>query len=880
MQQTRWISLLAVIAILATSGHARQSGGSPNALKYSAALFPEGRASDVALDASGKLYVAGTVCDSGSIPVTANAVQPTRGGGCDGFIVVLGTNRQVVYATYLGGSGQERVDAVAVDAQGGIYVTGDTGSSNFPTTAGAYDRLCGDTGQCYGDGGQTGGTDGFVTKLTAAGAFAYSTFLGGSETDLSLDIAVDSAGRAHVAGYTYSPDFPTTAGAVSPAALGFGDATYSRLEPAGNALSYSTYIAGEREDAALAVAVDGTGAAYVTGNTDSSQFPTSVALQPTPGGGGDVWLMKIAADRTLQFLTFVGGSGRDIVNDIALRDGFAYITGFTCSANFPGAPARVAGACSATFASRIAGSGNSLDQTGLVEGTRGRAIAVDAQHRAYLLGLPQTFTGSPVFAPSPDAFQPTASQTGSMTLAVLAFTGTGAVESLYASFVGEGGGTPEAIHTDGAGGVVLGGMFVNFGGPQSFPMVNAPFWSNVGGSFVMHFVPEAAMIANTEGDITLYAEDASALTGNWRLEVDPSAALGRRVTNRDLGVLKLSAPRAAPPDYVEFTFNAEAGVNYRLWIRGQAERDHWSNDSVFVQFSDSVTQAGAATWRIGSTSATTVNLEDCTSCGVKGWGWQDNGYGAGVLGTPVRFATPGPHTIRIQPREDGFSLDQIVLSSVRYLTSTPGPLKQATTVLPRSDGSGDTPGTLAEIFLHTAGAVKQGAWVQQAQADAASGAVVVHPDAGGAKVTAMPVPAVNYVELSFDAEAGRGYRLWLRGRADRDYWGNDSVHVQFSDSVTAGGAPVWRIGSASSTEVNLEDCTGCGLRGWGWQDNGWGVGVQGPPVYFASTGRHVIRVTTREDGFRIDQIVLSSGRYLTAAPGPLKNDTTILPRTQ
>jgi hypothetical protein len=147
-------------------------------------------------------------------------------------------------------------------------------------------------------------------------------------------------------------------------------------------------------------------------------------------------------------------------------------------------------------------------------------------------------------------------------------------------------------------------------------------------------------------------------------------------------------------------------------------------------------------------------------------------------------------------------------------------------------------------------------------------------------VVTVPVPAVNYFELRFDAEAGRPYHLWIRGIAASDYWGNDSVHVQFSDSVDVTGAARWRIGTASSTEVNLEDCSGCGLRGWGWQDNGWGAGVSCPLIYFASSGTHVIRVTTREDGFSIDQIVLSPSRYLTASPGALKNDTIILAKTQ
>ena len=381
------------------------------------------------------------------------------------------------------------------------------------------------------------------------------------------------------------------------------------------------------------------------------------------------------------------------------------------------------------------------------------------------------------------------------------------------------------------------------------------------------------------GEIVMYAKDVDAVAGNWRLEADESAAASRRLTNPNAGAAKLSAPLAAPADYVEFRFEAQGGVDYHLWMRARAEKDYWGNDSVFVQFSDSVTSAGAAAWRIGTTSATSVNLEDCSSCGVQGWGWQDNGYGAGVLGTAVRFAATGTHKIRIQRREDGFSFDQIVLSRARFATRAPGSLKNSSTVLFRSGGSAATP-TLGEIVLHTDGASVHGGWRLEPATGAASSTVARHPDAGGAKVVAMPVPAVDYFEVGFQAEAGRAYRLWVRGRADRNYWGNDSVHVQFSNAVDATGNPIWRIGSASSTPINLEDCSSCGLSGWGWQDNGYGANVLGPLVYFQQSGPQVIRITTREDGLSIDQIVLSSGRYLSAAPGTLKNDTTVLAKTQ
>jgi hypothetical protein len=145
-------------------------------------------------------------------------------------------------------------------------------------------------------------------------------------------------------------------------------------------------------------------------------------------------------------------------------------------------------------------------------------------------------------------------------------------------------------------------------------------------------------------------------------------------------------------------------------------------------------------------------------------------------------------------------------------------------------------------------------------------------------VIAAAAPA-NYFELSFDAEAGRPYHLWIRGKADGSSYANDSVHVQFSDSVLPSGQPIWRIGSTSSTEWNLEECSNCGEAAWGWEDNGWGgFDVLGPSVFFATSGRHTIRVQQREDGVAIDQIVISSARYASTRPGAAKNDATIVPR--
>jgi hypothetical protein len=175
--------------------------------------------------------------------------------------------------------------------------------------------------------------------------------------------------------------------------------------------------------------------------------------------------------------------------------------------------------------------------------------------------------------------------------------------------------------------------------------------------------------------VLLYAADVTRIVGDFQLVADTTAAGGRRLWNPNRGVAKLSAS-ATPANYAEFTFYAEAGRQHHLWIRGKAERNTYTNDSVWVQFSE----VSAAP--IGTTTAAAITLEDYANAGVSGWGWQDNGFGAGVKGAPIVFSTSGFHTIRIQPREDGLSIDQILLSTT-YPTPSPGALKNDTTILSR-----------------------------------------------------------------------------------------------------------------------------------------------------------------------------------------------------
>jgi subtilisin family serine protease len=384
----------------------------------------------------------------------------------------------------------------------------------------------------------------------------------------------------------------------------------------------------------------------------------------------------------------------------------------------------------------------------------------------------------------------------------------------------------------------------------------------------------------TPAEIVLYAARARTAGSHWSVVTDSTAAGGSRLQSGNAGAPKLTSPLASPPSYFEIDFEAQAKRPYRLWLRGKALNNGWANDSVFVQFDGTIGPGQTPVYRIGTTSATEINLEACHGCGLAGWGWQDNGYGTGVLGPVITFNTSGPQRLRVQVREDGLGIDQIVLSPDRFLTTAPGPAKNDQTILATPSASEPWPSMTDEIVMYAADApVVAGRWFVKADTTAAGGTRLQNPNAAAPRIVTAAANPADYFELTFHAEALQGYRLWMRSRAENNGWANDSVHVQFSDSVDANGTPVYRIGTTTSAEVNLEECSGCGLSGWGWQDNGYGAGVAGPEIRFATTGTHTVRVQVREDGLGIDQIVLSRARHQVAAPGRVKNDATILLRS-
>ena len=286
----------------------------------------------IAVDAAGSGYVTGYT-SSTNFPTQA-AFQATFQGTYDAFVTKLTpAGNALVYSTYLGGGGDDEGWAIAVDAGGAAYVAGFTGSSNFPTQA-AYQTTF-----------QGGTYDAFVTKLTPAGnALVYSTYLGSSGFDEARAIAVDAGGAAYVAGFTISSSFPT-ANAYQASWGGSSDGFVTKLNAYGGTgavtLAYSTYLGGNSVDHAMGIAVDAAGAAYVTGDVGSTNFPTANAYQASSGGGYDGFVTKLNAYGgsgavTLAYSTYLGGNGTEQPLAIAVDGaGAAYVVGYTGSTNLP-----------------------------------------------------------------------------------------------------------------------------------------------------------------------------------------------------------------------------------------------------------------------------------------------------------------------------------------------------------------------------------------------------------------------------------------------------------------------------------------------------------------------------------------------------------------
>jgi len=424
-------------------------------LAYSMDLIGSGDdfANDVAVDATGAAYIVGRTNSTNFPNVTS--LQAANAGGEDVFITKINpAGNAIVYSTYLGGTSLDRGNGIAVDAAGAVYVTGETSSTDFPTfvpppnppiqagksgfsdafvtkinTAGnaivystylggggndiAHDIAVDGTGAAYITGQTTAlapryptkaafqrlpanGLEAFVSKINALGtALDYSTYLGGSADDIGYGIAIDAQGSAYVTGSTWSVDFHNLS-AFQTNNGGQQDVFICKFQPNGSLLIYSTYLGGLKNEIGKAIAVDAQGAAYVMGETRSTNFPVVNPIQAANGGGlRDTFVTKInPAGNAITYSTYLGGVGDDAGTDIALdQAGNAFVVGFA-GGGFPlvnPIPSVNAG----PFITRVNAAGSAWDYSTFVHATAvtdsGNGVAVDGSGNAYLAG---SFGGS------------------------------------------------------------------------------------------------------------------------------------------------------------------------------------------------------------------------------------------------------------------------------------------------------------------------------------------------------------------------------------------------------------------------------------------------------------------------------------------------------
>ena len=602
-------------------------------LSYSTYLGGQGgdMGSGIVVDAAGNAYVTGNTA-SIDFPSTSGAYQPALGGGacqltpdfappCDDIFVAKlnATGSALIYSTYIGGDNQERGRSIAIDASGNAYITGETQSMNFPITPGAFQkglisancgssaqsRPCSDgfvvklnptgsalvystylggngddisTGIAIDSAGNTylsgitsstnfplvnpiqpkysGGVDGFVAKLNAAGsALVYSTYLGGSDHDGASDITIDSSANAYVVGGTFSKDFPI----VNPLQAknhGTSNAFVSKIDPTGGTLIFSTYLGGGNFDQASSVAADASGNIYLAGSSNSIDFPVVNPIQATNHGGNDAFIAKMnPAGSALIYSTYLGGSGNDGAGAVTIdRFGNVYLTGDTTSLDFPTIhPIQSSSTCTPqfpfctdVFIAKINAPGTSLSYSTYLGGVGtnvGFSIAVDATGNAYITG----YTDALDYPTTAGAFQPTSSASNGDDVFITKIGNVSPVAQISAN--PSSGAPPLAVHFDGSASSdpdgTIGAYTWDFGDGSSGTGPTADHTYASAGSFTatLTVTDDAGAKGSSSTQIrvsnTLFSDDFNRVTGlgsNWKVyagsfTTDGSSAVSTGATN-------------------------------------------------------------------------------------------------------------------------------------------------------------------------------------------------------------------------------------------------------------------------------------------------------------------------------------------------------------
>jgi hypothetical protein len=344
---------------------------------------------DIKVDSANKVYVAGYTY-SADFPITSG-VNPAS---MDAFLTKLNANASaIVYSVLIGGSQGDSASALAIDDDGNAYLTGDTGSSDFPTALFTYDSVLGGT------------VDSFIMKIGPSGStILRSTYIGGTDVENSYDLAIDSEGSAYIAGVTESSNFPTTAGTYDPTRGGDSDVFVTKLNPSGLSLAYSTFLGGISDfETAHSITVDSLGRAYVAGMAHTGTFPVtpgsfSTVHETSPS---DCFVTKFnSSGSALVYSTLIGGDNYEVAHSIAIdSSGNAYITGYTWSENYPvtfGAFDQSFDSTGATFVTKLNSAGSNLTYSTYLEGEDGFAvgegIVLDSSNSIFLTGRTSSTT--------------------------------------------------------------------------------------------------------------------------------------------------------------------------------------------------------------------------------------------------------------------------------------------------------------------------------------------------------------------------------------------------------------------------------------------------------------------------------------------------------
>ncbi len=363
----------------------------------------------------------------------------------------LGTQSVVLsYSTYLGGSGFDASSAVAVDSINQVYLTGYTTSTNYP---GQYPYQT-----------DQGGPDAFVTKLSSSNdGLIYSTYIGGSGSDGGRGIAVDRLGCVYIASGTNSTDFPIQDPYQT--FQGIYDVAVTKLNSAGNAMLYSTYVGGTDDDSPSSIAIDESGSAYVTGLTFSADLPTENPYQ-TYGGNGDAYVIKMSpSGSALNYCTYLGGSSYDWGTSVAVQGGSAFVTGHTGSVDFPTEnPLQSDQGATDVFVTKMSVTGNALVYSTYLGGDSadaGHDIEVDGSGNAYVTGYTRS-TNFPTQNPY-QTFQ------GCADVFVAQLNSTGTTLNYCTYLGGNGDDAAYGVALDSSGNVLLGGVTWS----TDFPTLNS-----------------------------------------------------------------------------------------------------------------------------------------------------------------------------------------------------------------------------------------------------------------------------------------------------------------------------------------------------------------------------------------------------------------------